>query len=85
MAKEPDNLILVLLREIRVKQDEQSVKLDAMDVRLAGLEKSTEDLHITVTYSLGQSTETQMKQAKQGARIDDLFGQLEKLLEKEKS
>ncbi len=85
MAKEPDNIVHVLLREIRAKQDEHTARFDSVESRLRHLEKQGEDLHMAVTYSLGQSTETQFKQSKQGTRIDELFGQLEKLLEAEKS
>ncbi len=81
MANETENIVHVLLRDIRAKQDEQSAKLEAIDLRVQHVEKQVDDLHMAVTFSLGQSTETQLRQNKQGARIDDLFDQLEKLLE----
>jgi len=84
MTKEPDAIVHVLLRDIRAQQDEHSAKLDAVEAHAQHVEKQVEDLHMAVTYSLGQSTETQFKQAKPGARIDDLFAQLEKILTSEK-
>jgi hypothetical protein len=34
MSKEPDNIVLTLLREIRAKQDEHSSKFEAVGTRL---------------------------------------------------
>lgn len=85
MANEPDNLVLALLREIRSGQDEQATKLDALATRVRHIESQLDDLHVAVTYSLGQSSETQLKQTRQSARIDELFERLEKLVGKEGS
>ena len=84
MANEPDNVVLALLREIRSKLDEHSTMLSGVDGRIRHLEKQFDDLHVAVTYSLGQSSETQLKQTRQGARIDELFAQLERLIGKDK-
>ena len=84
MSKEPENLTHILLRDIRAKQDEHSAKLETVEASVRHIEKQVEDIHIASTYSLGQSTETQFRQSKQGARIDDLFSQLEKLLQGDK-
>lgn len=84
MAKEPENMAHVLLRDIRAKQDEHFVKLEALETRVRHVESQLDDLRMAETYALGQSTETQFKQAKQGQRVDDLFAQLEKLLASEK-
>ena len=80
MTKEPENLTHVLLREIRATLVEQSAKMDSIDSRVRHIEKQIEDLRLTVTYSLGQSTETQFRQQKQGAKIEELFEQLEKIV-----
>jgi exonuclease III len=82
MAKEPDNILLALLREIRSKQDEQTGKLDTLERRVRHVESQLDDLRITVTYSPGQSSET-LKQTKQSAPIDELFARLEELIGKE--
>ncbi len=84
MPKEPENIVHVLLRDIRAKQDEHFTKLEAVETRVRHVESQLDDLRMAVTYALGQSTETQFRQSKQGARIDELFAQLEKLLTTEK-
>jgi hypothetical protein len=76
MPKEPDNVVLRRLREIRATLDDHSKQLQA----LPRIEKQLADLTKLVTYSLGQSTETQFRQSQQEKRIDELFDELEKLL-----
>jgi len=76
MPKEPDNVVLQRLREIRATLDDHSKQLQA----LPRIEKQLSDLTKLVTYSLGQSTETQFRQSQQETRIEELFDQLEKLL-----
>ncbi len=80
MADEPDNIILVMLREIRAKQDEHSQRFDRVEGRLEHVEKQLADMAKVVTYSLGQSTETKFRQSQQESRIDELFEKLERLL-----
>jgi hypothetical protein len=80
MSEEPKNMIHVLLRDIRAKQDELSIKFQAVEARVGRIESQYDELRMTVTYALGRSTDIQFKQAKQGARIDELFAQLEKFL-----
>jgi hypothetical protein len=80
MAEEPENIVLVLLRDIRGKQEESFAKLEAVEARVRHVESQLDDPKIAVTYSLGQSTETQFKQARQSAGTDELFAQLEKLV-----
>ena len=80
MADEPDNMILVMLREIRAKQDEHSQILGDHTQRFERLEKRFDDLAKVVRYSLGQTTETQFRQSEQESRIDELFNKLEELL-----
>jgi hypothetical protein len=76
MPKEPENVVLRHLREIRSTLDDHSKQLQA----LSRIEKQVSDLTKLVTYSLGQSTETQFRQSQQEKRIDEVFDQLEKLL-----
>jgi hypothetical protein len=80
MADEPDNLVLVMLRDIRAKQDEHSIHFEQIESRLTDVEKQLGDYKKIVRYSLGQSSETQLRQAQQESRIDELFEKLEKLL-----
>jgi hypothetical protein len=44
------------------------------------IEKQLDDDNKIVRYSSGQSSETQLRQAPQDSRIDELFHKLEKLL-----
>jgi hypothetical protein len=80
MADEPENIVLVMLRDIRAKQDEHSAHFVQIEARLGSVEKQLDDYKKIVRYSLGQSSETQLRQAQQESRIDELFEKLEKLL-----
>ena len=80
MVGEPDNVVIVMLREIRAKQDEHSHVLGEHTQRFERLEKRLDDLAKVVRYSLGQSAETQFRQSRQESRIDQLFDKLEELL-----
>ena len=80
MAKEPENITPVILREIRAKQDDLAEGFRRVEARLGNVEKQLSSLSKAVTYSLGQSTETQLRQVEQEARIDGVFDKLEQLL-----
>ena len=43
MAEDPENLMLVMLREIRAKQDEHTDRLERVETRLQHLEKQFDD------------------------------------------
>jgi hypothetical protein len=43
MTDEPENLVLLMLREIRSKQDEHSSRLDHIDTRLASIDRQLDD------------------------------------------
>ena len=80
MANEPDHIIVVMLRDIRAKQDEHSGIFADHTQRFERLERRLDDLSKVVRYSLGQSVETQFRQTQQEERIDELFRKLEDLL-----
>lgn len=80
MVDEPENTVLVMLREIRSKLDEQSDVLSDHTQRFERMEKRLDDLSKVVRYSLGQSTETQFRQSQQEERVNELFDKLEELL-----
>jgi len=84
MADEPDNLVLVMLREMRGEIRELSDRVGkfeaSFEVRMGHVEKQLDDMTKIVRYTLGQSAETQLRQAQQESRIDELFEKLEKLL-----
>ena len=71
MAEEV-NPVLVLLREIRAGQLEQSAKLVTIETRVRHVEKQIQEFH------------QQFLESKQGLTYDDLFEQLEKILANEK-
>jgi 2-methylcitrate dehydratase PrpD len=87
MAEEPDNLVLKMLREIRAKQDEHSVKLDAHSQILERLDSEVQEIRHSVIYSLGLGTTQGWKNSEQDRRLDEqkkrtdeLFDKLEELL-----
>jgi hypothetical protein len=55
MADEPQNIVLVMLRDIRAKQDEHSAHFEQIEARLGSVEKQLNDCKRIVGYSLGQS------------------------------
>ena len=76
MPKEPDNIVLSHLREIRSTLEDRSRQLEA----LPRIEKQISDLSKVLRYSMGVNAETEYRQSQQEGRIDELFQQLEKLL-----
>ena len=80
MAREPENMVLAVLREIREKQDEHSDRFERIETRVRHMEKQLEDLSKVVTFSLGQSTEAKFMQSRQDSRIDELFDRLDIML-----
>ena len=76
MTEEPDNLVLSLrVGEIRSLLEDQNRGLDQHSGRFDDIERQLTRLSKVVTFSLGQTTETEFRQAEQEKRIDDLFGQ----------
>jgi hypothetical protein len=47
MADEPENIVLVMLRDIRAKLDEHSTHFERMEARLGDVEKQLDD-HKTI-------------------------------------
>jgi hypothetical protein len=43
MADEPQNMVLVMLRDIRAKQDEHSAHFEQIEARLDDVEKQLDD------------------------------------------
>ena len=80
MAREPENMVLAVLREIREKQDEHSDHFERLETRTRHIEKQLDDLAKVVTLSPGQSTEAKFMQSRQDSRIDELFDRLDMLL-----
>ena len=53
MADAPDNLVHVLLREIRAKQDEHTARFDQLEARLNRIEHNLDSIYKTATKALG--------------------------------
>ena len=72
MAKEPDNLVLRLLRDIRATQQTQGAKLDR-------LEKRFEDLYKISTHTLGVAANAHVRYEALETRVDKLVKRIERL------
>ena len=53
MAREPDNLVLQLLREIRATLDLHTAKFIEIDKRFDGVDKRLDTLTSQITYTFG--------------------------------
>ena len=80
MAKQPEDLVLRLLRDMRADTSSIRQTLEGHSQRFDRIEKRLDDLAKVVKYTPGQASETQFRQSQQESRVDELFEQLEKLL-----
>jgi hypothetical protein len=72
MAKEPDNVVLRLLREIRGTQQAHGKKLDHLDKRV-------EDLYKISTHTLGVAANAHVRYEQLEARVDRLNDRVKRL------
>ena len=72
MAKEPDDLVLRLLRDIRAKQDVQGETLDQA-------QKRVEDLYKISTHTLGVAVTAHERYETPEARVDRLSERVDRL------
>jgi polyhydroxyalkanoate synthesis regulator phasin len=72
MAKEPDDLVLRLLRDIRAKQDVQGATLDQV-------QKRVEDLYKISTHTLGVAVTAHERYESLEARVDKLSDRVDRL------
>ena len=72
MAKEPDDLVLRLLREIRAKQDVQGATLERV-------QKRVEDLYKMSTHTLGVAARAHERYETLEARMDKLADRVKRL------
>jgi hypothetical protein len=79
MAKQPDDLVLRFLREIRAKQDAQGETLGAHGGALARLEKRVEDLYTMSTHTLGVAVTSHERYETLEARVDKLSDRVNRL------
>ncbi len=69
MPDEPENLVLVQLREIRAKLDKLDALERSMDRRFDLIDKRFDEMRSYVYYSLGLGTANQLKTAELEGRI----------------
>jgi hypothetical protein len=79
MADEPDNLIPVMLADIRTP-DGRSRYFDESEMRPTDIEKRLDDGKNIIRYSPGQSSAAQLRQRRQESRNDEPLRKLERLL-----
>jgi hypothetical protein len=79
MADEPDNIIPVMLADIRTT-DGCSRYFDEIEMRPTDIEKQLDDGKKIVRYSPGQSCAAQLGQGQQKSRNDEPLRKLERLL-----
>jgi polyhydroxyalkanoate synthesis regulator phasin len=72
MAKEPDDLVLRLLREIRAKQDAQGTTLEKV-------QKRVEDLYKMSTHTLGVAARAHERYEALETRVDKLNDRVKRL------
>ena len=79
MAKEPDNLVLKMLREIRSTLDKHEERFDKMDKRFDKLDKKLDDMAGGLTYSLGFSMQANLRHEGVRQKLDALEQRVERL------
>ncbi len=70
MADEPDNLVLVQLRDIRGKLDKIDDKLHEHDRRFDHLDKRFDEMRQYVIHALGLGAMNEMKAREMDARLE---------------
>ena len=79
MANEPDNLVLVQLREIRATLAEHSARFDRMDERFDQLDKRFEDFHALTSHTLTPGTANHLKSQELERRYEFSEGEQRRL------
>ncbi len=73
MVDEADNLVLRLLREMRMVLDEHTKRFDRMDARFDRVERSMDDVRESVTTALGLSTMANVRHEGVAREIETLI------------
>ena len=86
MAKEPDNLVLRLLREIRTTQESHGEMLQSHGETLKShgevlqhVERRVEDLYQISTHTLGVAANAHVRFENLAARVDELAARVDRL------
>jgi polyhydroxyalkanoate synthesis regulator phasin len=75
MAKEPDNLVLKMLREIRARLDRHEQRFDKIDKKL-------DDMSESLTYALGLSLKANVQHESVQKQLDALAQRVQRLEER---
>lgn len=79
MAKEPDGLVLRLLRDIRGAQQDHGKKLDHLDQRVGRLDKRIEDRYKISTHTLGVAANAHVRYEALETRVERLSERVKRL------
>jgi predicted nucleic acid-binding Zn-ribbon protein len=79
MAKEPDNIIFRMLRDIRAKLDEHDTRFDQTDQQLRDLHKSIEDWKETTATGVGFAAHANIRTEALEKEIADLKRRMDRL------
>jgi hypothetical protein len=82
MAKEPDNLVLKMLQEIRARLDKHEERFDRMDRRFDDLDRMLDDMAGSLTYSLGFSMQANVRHESVQRKLDTLEQRVKRLEER---
>ena len=79
MAREPNDLVLRLLRDIRAKQDAQGATLQQQSAALEQVRSRVEDLYKISTHTLGVAANAHVRYQELETRVDRLTERVERL------
>jgi hypothetical protein len=79
MAKEPDSLVLRLLRDIRATQATHGADLTHLKVDLTHLKGRVEDLYKISTHTLGVAANAHVRYEELEARVQELAERVDRL------
>jgi archaellum component FlaC len=82
MAKEPDNLVLKMLREIRTRLDKHEERFDRMEKRFDTIDKKLDDMSESLTYSLGLSLHANVRHESVQKQLDAMEQRIRRLEER---
>jgi polyhydroxyalkanoate synthesis regulator phasin len=79
MAKEPNGLVLRLLRDIRATQETQGATLQDQSATLEDVKNRVEDLYKISTHTLGVAANAPVRYQELETRVDNLTQRVERL------
>jgi tetrahydromethanopterin S-methyltransferase subunit G len=82
MAKEPGNLVLKMLREIRATLDKHEQRFDKIDQRLDQVDKKLDAVSESLTTSLGLSLHANIRHESVKRQLDALDKRVKRLEER---